>query len=165
VDGGSHARRPAAPRDPRRPERPMSATVVTAHLDSIPTLSFASADEPDWKPLRHHLGVGAFGVNAWVAAAPGDVVIERHDETPGDSGAAGHQELYLVVRGAALFTVDGHEIDATAGTLVFVADPALTRGAVATAPDTVVLAIGAARGVAFEPSPWEERSLRRLGAA
>ena len=42
---------------------------ATAHLDEVPTLSFASAEEPDWKPLRHHLGVGAFGVNAWVAAA------------------------------------------------------------------------------------------------
>ena len=46
---------------------------------------------------------------------------------------------------------------------MFIADPALVREAVATAPDTVVLAIGAARGVAFEPSDWEDRWLRKLG--
>jgi hypothetical protein len=143
----------------------MSAGFVTAHLDAVPTLSFASADDPDWKPLRHHLGIGAFGVNAWIAAAPGEIVIERHDEVPDGGGAGAHEELYVVLRGSARFTVAGEEIDTPAGTLVFVADPALTRGAVATAPDTAVLAIGAARGVAFEPSPWEGRALRELGAA
>ena len=141
----------------------MSPGFVTAHLDAVPTLSFDSPDEPDWKPLRHHLGVGAFGVNAWVAAAAGDVVIERHDEAPEPGSSNGHEELYLVLRGSARFTVAGEEVDAPAGTLVFVADPALTRGAVATAPDTAVLAVGAARGVAFAPSPWEERWLRELG--
>jgi quercetin dioxygenase-like cupin family protein len=139
--------------------------VVTAHLDDVRTVSFDSPEEPDWKPLRHHLGVGAFGVNAWVAARAGELVIERHDEAPADSDPAGHQELYAVVRGAARFTVDGQDVEAPAGTLVFVSDPGLTREAVATADDTIVLAIGAARGVAFEPSPWEERTLREQGVA
>jgi hypothetical protein len=139
--------------------------VVTAHLDDVRTVSFDSPEEPDWKPLRHHLGVGAFGVNAWVAARAGELVIERHDEVPDDPATTGHEELYAVVRGGARFTVGAEEIDAPAGTLVFVADTALTREAVATADDTVVLAIGAARGVAFEPSPWEERVLRERGVA
>jgi hypothetical protein len=141
----------------------MSAGFVTAHLDDVPTLSFESDAEPDWKPLRHHLGVAAFGVNAWVAAAAGDQAIERHDEAPEEGGTNGHEELYVVLRGAARFTVDGEEIAAPAGTLVFVADPALVREAVATAPDTIVLAVGAARGVAFEPSAWETGWLRKLG--
>src|SRR4051794_27796855 len=143
----------------------MTSGYVTAHLDDVPTLPFGSDAEPDWKPLRHHLGVGAFGVNAWVAAAAGDQAVERHDEAPSEGGAAGHEELYVVVRGAARFSIDGEAIDAPAGTLVFISDPALTREAVATADDTVVLAIGAARGVAFEPSDWEGRWLERLGAA
>jgi quercetin dioxygenase-like cupin family protein len=138
--------------------------VVTAHLDEVPTLSFDSPEEPDWKPLRHHLGVGAFGVNAWVARA-GERVIERHDELPDDSDAANHEELYVVVRGAARFTVGDEDVEAPAGTVVFVSDPGLTREAFATADDTVVLAVGAARGVAFEPSPWEERALREEGGA
>jgi hypothetical protein len=141
------------------------AGFVAAHLDEVPTLSVESPEEPDWKPLRHHLGVGAFGVNAWAARA-GERVIERHDELPGeDSGAAGHEELYLVVRGAARFTVGDEDLDAPAGTLVFVSDPGLTREAFATADDTVVLTVGAARGVAFAPSPWEERALREQGVA
>jgi hypothetical protein len=140
--------------------------VVTGHLDDVPTVSFASADEPDWKPLRHHLGVGAFGVNAWVAAREGELVIERHDEVPDDPATTnGHEELYVVVRGGARFTVGGEQIDAPAGALVFVSDTGLTREAVATVDDTVVLAVGAARGIAFEPSPWEERALRERGVA
>jgi hypothetical protein len=143
----------------------MTSGVATAHLDDVPTLPFGTDAEPDWKPLRHHLGVGAFGVNAWVAPRAGDPAVERHDEAPADGEGPGHEELYVVMRGAARFTVDGREIDAPAGTLVFVSDPALTREAVATADDTVVLTVGAARGVAFEPSDWEARWLQRLGAA
>jgi hypothetical protein len=140
----------------------MSAVVAT-HLDAIPTLPPGSPDEPAWKPLRHHLGVGAFGVNAWVAAEPGELVIERHDEAPETPGTPGNEELYLVVRGAARFTVGERAIDAPEGTLVFVGDPELTRVAVATAPDTIVLSVGASRGEAFSPSDWEARSLRERG--
>ena len=143
----------------------MSAGVVTAHLDDIETLSFDSDAEPDWKPLRHHLGIGAFGVNAWVAAAAGDQAIERHDEKPEKGATNGHEELYVVLSGAARFTVGDETFDARAGTLVFISDPALVREAVATAPDTTVLSIGAARGVAFEPSDWDGAWLRKLGAA
>jgi hypothetical protein len=139
------------------------AGFVAAHLDEVPTLSFESPEEPAWKPLRHHLGVGAFGVNAFVAAHAGELVIERHDEVPDDPATDGHEELYAVVRGAARFTVDGEDFDAPAGTLVFVSDPKLTREAIATEPDTTVLVVGAARGVAFEPSDWEVRWLRKLG--
>ena len=137
-----------------------SPTVVTAHLDTVPTLAYENREEADWKPLRHHLGVGAFGVNAWTAAGEGGIVIERHDETDD-----GHEELYVVVRGSARFTVAGDEIDAPAGTLVFLPDPAVTREAVSTAPDTLVLAVGAARGRVFAPSGWEARALRARGAA
>ena len=62
----------------------MSAGVVTAHLDDVEPIVFDSDAEPDWKPLRHHLGIGAFGVNAWAAAAAGDQAIERHDEIPAE---------------------------------------------------------------------------------
>jgi hypothetical protein len=141
----------------------MTAGFVTAQLEAIEPIRFDSDEEPDWKPLRHHLGIGAFGVNAWVAAAPGDQAIERHDEVPAEGGTSGHEELYVVLSGAARFTVDGEQFDVPAGTLVFVSDPKLTREAVATAPGTTVLTVGAARGVAFEPSDWEVRWLRKLG--
>jgi hypothetical protein len=141
----------------------MSAGYVTAHLDEVEPIVFDSDDEPDWKPLRHDLGIGAFGVNARVAPAAGDQAIERHDEAPKEGGTNGHEELYVVLGGAVRFTVGDEEFDAPAGTLVFVSDPDLTREAIASEPQTTVLVVGAARGVAFEPSEWEVRRLRKLG--
>jgi hypothetical protein len=61
-----------------------------------------------------HFDVQAFGVNAWTAREAGDVVIQEHDE---DSG---HEELHVVVSGHAAFAVDGDEIEAPKGSLVFV---------------------------------------------
>ena len=51
--------------------------------------------------------------------------VEQHDET--GSGAGGHEELYLVLSGHATFMVDGDEIDAPAGTLIFVPDVSSRR--------------------------------------
>ena len=139
-----------------------SPAVVTAHLDTVPTLAYDSPEEADWKPLRHHLGVGAFGVNAWVAADEGGIVIERHDESRRRPRGA----LRRRPRRRRASPSRGEEIDAPAGTLVFLRRPG---GHVArrssTAPDTLVLAVGAARGEAFAPSQWEARSLRERGAA
>jgi quercetin dioxygenase-like cupin family protein len=103
-----------------------------------------------WIPLRELLGVRAFGVNAWSVENPGDPVIPAHDER-----STGHEELYVVVRGHARFTVDGDETDAPAGTIVFVRSPQARRGAVALERNTVVLTAGAAAGEAFSPQPWE----------
>lgn len=113
----------------------------------------AMPDRPSWSPVRSHLGIQAFGINAWTAKEPGLEVIEEHDEL-GDS-AGKHEEVYVVVKGSATFTVDGEEIKAGEGTFVFVADPAVRRKAVADEAGTVVLAVGAARGEAFTPSNWE----------
>ena len=83
----------------------------TLHLDDIPTVRFADdAALPNWKPVRHTLGIEAFGTNAYVGEQPGDVVIERHDELP-DAGEQPHQELYLVLGGSARFTVDGETFE------------------------------------------------------
>jgi mannose-6-phosphate isomerase-like protein (cupin superfamily) len=114
-----------------------------------------------WRPVRHHLGIGAFGAGTWHGDA-GVELIEEHTEQV--DNADEHEELYLVIRGCARFTVDGEEFDARAGTLVGVPDPAVSRKAVATEDDTAILAIGAPRGRAYEVSPWERRRLER-GAA
>lgn len=90
--------------------------------------------ELKWKPLRRPLGVTAFGVNAYWAESAGDELIEDHDEL--GAGAGRHEELYVVLAGAARFTVAGDEFDAPAGTVVFLRDPAARRGAVATEDDT-----------------------------
>jgi tetratricopeptide (TPR) repeat protein len=102
-----------------------------------------------WKPVRRTLGVTAYGINAYTAANAGDEVVEEHDETQ-----LGHEEIYVVVAGHATFTVDDEEVDAPAGTLVFLDDPAQKRAAVAKVPNTTVLAIGGVPG-AHEVSNWE----------
>jgi hypothetical protein len=116
-------------------------------LDSIPVAGVV------WHPVRRRLGVRAFGINAYSAEGAGKHVVEEHDETGG--GAGGHEELYLVVRGRATFTVDGETFDAPAGTIVFVRDPKLRRVAVAEDEGTLVVAIGGEPGRAYEVSPWE----------
>ena len=104
-----------------------------------------------WRPVRRTLDVGAFGINAYVAPNAGDDVVEEHTER-----MLQHEEVYLVLSGRAIFTLDGERLDAPAGTVVFVRDPQVTRHARAEEPDTAVLAVGGPRGAAYEPSPWED---------
>ncbi|MDT7539971.1 MAG: hypothetical protein QOI82_3556, partial [Actinomycetota bacterium] len=61
----------------------------------------------------------------------------------------------VVLRGRALFTVDGNEHELGAGQLVFVRDPELRRGAVALDAETVVLALGGKPGEPHVVSAWE----------
>lgn len=119
-------------------------TLRLDELDGIPV--FGSLV---WKPVRRTLGITAFGINAYTAAAAGDDVVERHDET-----SLGHEEVYVVVSGHAVFTVDGEEVDAPAGTIVHLDDPAQTRHAAAREAGTTVLAIGGVPG-RHEVSAWE----------
>jgi quercetin dioxygenase-like cupin family protein len=102
-----------------------------------------------WKPIRRPLGVSAFGINAYTAGAAGDEVVEDHTETQN-----GHEEIYAVIAGHATFTVDGEEVEAPAGTLVYLDDPAQRRHAIAKEAGTTVLAIGGVPGV-HESSAWE----------
>jgi tetratricopeptide (TPR) repeat protein len=104
------------------------------------------------RPVRLHFGINSFGINAYSAPA-GQRVIEEHDEL--GHGAGRHEELYFVAAGHATFELGGEEVDAPAGTLVFVRDPAVRRGAMATEGGTTVLVVGGIPGRAFEPSPWE----------
>ena len=121
-------------------------TYVVTRLDDVEPVN-------GWLPLRRRLGIRAFGVNAWRPQEDGRTIIGEHDEA-----TAGHEELYVVVEGHATFTVAGDEIDAPAGTLVFVRDPALKRGAVAREPGTTILTVGGKPGTAYEPLAWEENA-------
>ena len=122
----------------------------TAHLDEI-----VAEKWPYWAPIRHHFDIQTFGINAWRGNA-GDNVVTEHSEE--QSGAP---ELYVVMSGHASFTVAGDEIDAPAGTLLWIDDPEATRTAKATADGTVVLSIGAAApGQAYEPVGWDSGYLQ-----
>jgi tetratricopeptide (TPR) repeat protein len=117
-------------------------------LDSVPVLETLV-----WHPIRRRLGVGAFGVNAYTSTEVGGYVVEPHDELGG--GAGGHEELYVVMRGRATFTIGDETLAAPAGTLVFLSDPALRRSAVADEEGTLVLAVGGEPGQPYEVSAWE----------
>jgi mannose-6-phosphate isomerase-like protein (cupin superfamily) len=131
-------------------------------IDELERLPVLEKGDLTWRPIRRRLGVTAFGVNAYTAGDAGQPIVEEHTERTN-----GHEEVYLVVTGRATFTVDGDEVDAPAGTLVHLPDPEVRRGAVAVEPGTTVVAMGARRGVPFQPSGWEASfsayAYRRLG--
>jgi tetratricopeptide (TPR) repeat protein len=125
----------------------------TAHISD---LKFQFPTNQSWAMVRTHFEIQSFGVNAYVAEKPGVEVIGEHDEVV--EGAPQHEELYFVSEGHATFTVNEDEIDAPAGTFVFVRDPAATRKAIAKEAGTTVLVVGAKPGEAFTPSPWERNA-------
>jgi quercetin dioxygenase-like cupin family protein len=125
----------------------MSSGYEVAHVDELEELPINNG-EFLWRPVRRRFGITAFGTNAYTGDA-GQRVIEEHAERDN------HQEMYVVLRGRATFTLGDDEIDAPAGTLVFVR-PNTRRGAIAAEDGTAVLAVGAKPGVVFEPSAWED---------
>lgn len=123
------------------------AAYKVAHLDEIEELTDAGCH---YRPIRHHLGITAFGVTAWTAHAAGDRVLNEHDE---DDPTA-DQELFLVLRGHAVFELDGDRVDAPAGTLVF-APPRTRRMASSTEDGTTILALEGSPGKAYDARGWE----------
>ena len=102
-----------------------------------------------YRPVRHHLGIQSFGVTAWVGTAAGDPIINEFDE---DSEPA--EELFIVVSGRAIFEIEGEEVDATSGSLVFTTQ-GTRRTAVAAEPSTTILVVDGTPGKAYDASGWE----------
>ncbi|HEX2506668.1 MAG TPA: tetratricopeptide repeat protein [Gaiellaceae bacterium] len=129
----------------------MSESFRTTHLDEL--APDRGAEGARWYRLRRHLDVGAYGVNAYGADA-GRRVIEEHDER--GTAAAKHEELYVVLRGSARFTLDGEEVLVPAGSCVFVSDRGVRRGAIAEEDGTIVLVAGGTPGQGYRVAAWEE---------
>jgi tetratricopeptide (TPR) repeat protein len=129
-------------------QKPPFSVLQISDIDPVPV-----TDTLVWRPVRRTLGVEAFGINAYTAANAGDEIVEDHDEL--GNAAGGHEELYVVISGRVAFTVDGQEMDAPAGTLVFIRDPAVRRSGIAAEAGSTVLAIGGEPGQAYEVSAWE----------
>lgn len=110
------------------------------------------ADDARWFRLRRDLDVGAFGINAY-GADKGNRVIEEHDEL--GTAAGKHEELYIVLRGSARFTLDGDEHVVPAGSAVFIDERAVRRTAWAEEDGTIVLVVGGTPGEAYAVSAWE----------
>jgi mannose-6-phosphate isomerase-like protein (cupin superfamily) len=122
----------------------MSFRVAT--VDELQDIAYREGTH--MRPVRHHLGITAFGTNAWTAAAVGDRLMPEHEEDEGS------EELYVVLRGRARFEIDGETVDAPAGTLVFV-QPETKRTAFAEEAGTTVLAVGSTVGKPYEAGGWE----------
>jgi len=103
--------------------------------------------------IRRDAEIGSFGVNAFFQASRDGIVIGEHDEL--GVASSHHEELYVVVSGAATFTIGGEEVEAPQGTAIFVPDVATRRGAVATEDSTLVLVVGGRPGEVFRPGPTE----------
>jgi hypothetical protein len=96
--------------------------------------------------VREHLGIHAFGINAYTPSEDG-TLINEHDEA-----GTGQEELYIVLDGNATFEVDGEAIDAPPGTFVFVGPESRRK---ATGAGTI-LAVGATPGEAYRAIDWGE---------
>jgi len=77
-------------------------------LDEVPLVPTDDPDDFDWYPIQHHFGLGAFGVNAF-GGEPGIELVAEHDETE-----SGQEEVYVVLAGAAQFTLAGDDVDGKA---------------------------------------------------
>src|SRR5215211_2834043 len=121
---------------------------AVAHLEEIDEISDGHCPK---RPVRHHFGITAFGVNAWTGREAGDRIINEHDESEEQDL---QEELYLVQSGRARFELDGERVDAPAGTFVF-ARPSVKRTAFAEEPGTTIVAIGGTPGKAYQPQGGE----------
>jgi hypothetical protein len=122
-------------------------------IDDIPDPDDEKAPgEADWRAVRIHFGINSFGVNAYTQPEPGKQVVGEHSESDTQ-----HEELYYVASGHATFTIEGEDIDAPQGTLVYLPDPEATRSAVAHVAGTTVLGLGGKPGEAFSVSDWERK--------
>jgi hypothetical protein len=121
---------------------------IVARLDEIDEITDGRAP---WRPVRHHFGIKAFGVNAWTGKEVGDRIINEHDEAEEHDQ---QEELYFVHSGRARFELDGESVDVPAGAFVF-AKPGVKRTAFAEEPATTIVSVGAQPGAAYEAHGYE----------
>jgi mannose-6-phosphate isomerase-like protein (cupin superfamily) len=141
---------------------PMRPDYEVAHLSEIPHTptdgSHGLVLPGEWKQIRHHFGIREFSANAFVATEAGQEIVHEHFERANDDPSApGDEELYFVASGRALVRVGDEEVDAPAGTLVFVGEPRVVRSFTALEAGTTILSFGTNPGVEFVVSEFERR--------
>jgi mannose-6-phosphate isomerase-like protein (cupin superfamily) len=122
-------------------------------LDDVEAIAWAGT-ELEWRPLRRALGTRIAGMAAFTAQRAGQEIVEAHRES---TDGRDHEEVYVVLRGRALFTLDGVQREARAGTFVAVAAH-VHRHAVALEAGTAVLALGGPPTFVPSASEWIERA-------
>jgi hypothetical protein len=127
---------------------PLTAVAERTQVSEKPKWQVARLEEMDRRgrdiPVREHLGIRAFGINAYTAGEDGTLISE-HDEA-----GSGQEELYIVLDGNATFELDGDRVDAPAGTFVVVAPEARRKAT----GDATILAVGATPGEAYAGIDW-----------
>jgi hypothetical protein len=51
------------------------------------------------RPIRHHLGITAFGINGWTAREAGDRILNEHDESDDGDPIRDDPAFKEVIRG------------------------------------------------------------------
>jgi tetratricopeptide (TPR) repeat protein len=127
-------------------------SVMTFGTLSLEEAFAAGEGDRRFARIRRDLGVRSFNVNALRAVA-GEELLREHDEAGPTTDR--HERLWLVLSGHAVFTVDGEEIDAPAGTVVHVPVPEAKRSAIAKEAGTTLLGIGGRPGEPYRETPGE----------
>jgi len=126
-------------------------------LEEVPLVPTDDPADFDWYPIQHHFGLTAFGVNVF-GGEPGIELVAEHDELE-----SGQEEVYVVLAGAARFTLAGEDADVAAISVVVVRDPSLRRAAISAASGTLVLTVGGAPG-SFTTT-WRPQNFERVPVA
>ncbi|HEY9375813.1 MAG TPA: hypothetical protein VIQ02_01790, partial [Jiangellaceae bacterium] len=71
-----------------------------------------------------------------------------------DQGSEPAEELFVVVTGRAIFEIEGEQVEATPGTLVFTGQ-GTRRTAVAAEPATTILGFDGTPGKVYDATGWE----------
>lgn len=100
-----------------------SASALVVRLSDVALATDVDPDYPDategegagarnFHLVRRHFDIRAFGVNG-VTGNAGDEMVEPYDERDDEAQLTnGHEELFAVMSGHAVFTVDGEDLDA-----------------------------------------------------
>jgi mannose-6-phosphate isomerase-like protein (cupin superfamily) len=124
------------------------ASYTAVHVDDIED---KYAEDPadggrEFRKVRRTLGARAFGVNH--IRLPAGIDGRKHDESE-----SGQEEVYYVIAGSGVMTVDGEDVPLRAGLFVRV-DPGATRAVVAGPEGIEFVAVGAPLEGAYEPPAW-----------
>jgi mannose-6-phosphate isomerase-like protein (cupin superfamily) len=96
-----------------------------------------------WHSVGKHFGIQGFGANISEADAGREIIVP-HTET--DYGA--QEELYIVVRGRARFTIDGEDVELGELDMLHVTHE-VTREATALDTPTLIVCVGGTPGAAY----------------
>ncbi|HVO86364.1 MAG TPA: hypothetical protein VMT23_01350 [Candidatus Binatia bacterium] len=116
-----------------------------ADVHDIPPM--ADSFSKGWHSVRWFFDIKGFGVNA-VTRNKGDWLTKDHDEVK-----TGQQELFVILEGAARFTLDGKKVVVPAGGMLAV-EPQVVRRADSLKTPTTMLIIGSPKNKLYKPASW-----------